>query len=141
MDFDPVIDSALGCLGAPEVVPDTILPAQFFPRAAALAPERRLMMAVLARSLLDLQSNAGTGTRRARRHLAEVEAWFASDDDVWPFSFVNLCHALDLDPSSVRSRHVRWRRVARAHVVGLRVRGSAAARPAADQAQGLACAG
>ena len=141
MDFDPVIDSALGCLGAPGVVPDTILPAQFFARAAALAPERRLMMAVLARSLRDLQSNAGTGTRRARQHLAEVEAWLASDDDGWPFSFVNLCHALDLDPSSVRSRHVRWRRVARAHVVGLRVRGSAAARPAADPAQGLACAG
>jgi hypothetical protein len=141
MDFDPVIDSALGCLGAPEVVPDTILPAQFFPRVAALAPERRLMMAVLARSLLDLQSNAGTGTRRARRHLAEVEAWFASDDDVWPFSFVNLCHALDLDASSVRSRLLRWQRVARANVVSLPVQGSAAARLAADRGQGLACAG
>jgi len=141
MDFDPVIDSALGCLGAPEVVPDTILPAQFFPRAAALAPERRLIMAVLARSSRDLQSNAGTGTRRARRHLAEVEAWLASDDDGWPFSFMNLCHVLDLDLSSVRSGHMRWRRVARAHVVGLRVRGSAAARPAADQARGLPCAG
>jgi hypothetical protein len=141
MDFDSVIDSALGCLGAPEVVPDTILPAQFFPRAAALAPERRLMMAVLARSLLDLPSNAGTGTQRARRHLAEVEAWFVSDDDVWPFSFVNLCHALDLDASSVRSHLVRWRRAAHTNVVSLPVQGSAAARPAAAQAQGLACAG
>src|SRR4029450_10125016 len=126
MDFAPVIDSALGCLGAPEVVPDTILLAQFFPRAAALAPERRLMMAVLARSLLDLPSNARTARRRARRRLAAGEAWFASDDDVWPFSFVNLCHALDLDPSSVRSRHVRWRRVAPAHAVGLRGRGGRA---------------
>jgi hypothetical protein len=89
----------------------------------------------------DLQSSAGTGTLRARRHLAEVEAWFASDDDVWPFSFVNLCHALDLDASSVRSRLLRWQRVARANVVSLPVQGSAAARPAADQAQGLACAG
>ena len=142
MDFDPVIDAALGCLGAPEVVPDiTILPAQFFPRSGALPPERRLMMAVLARALLDLQTHAGTGTRRARRHLAEVEAWFASDDDVWPCSFVNLCHALDLDASSVRSRLVRWRRAARTNVVSLPVQGSAAARPAADQPQGLACAG
>jgi hypothetical protein len=141
MDFDSVIDSALGCLGAPEVVPETILPAQFFPRVAALAPERRLMMAVLARSLLDLRSNDATGTRRARRHLAEVEAWFASDDDVWPFSFVNLCHALDLDASSVRSRLVRWRRAAHRNVVGLPVEESAAAWPAVDQAQGLACAG
>jgi hypothetical protein len=141
MDFDSVIDSALGCLGAPEVVPETILPAQLFPRAAALAPERRLMMAVLARSLRDLRSNAGTGTRRARKHLAEVEAWFASDDDVWPFSFVNLCHALDLDASSVRSRLVRWRRAARTNVVSLPVQGSAAARPAASRTQDIACAG
>jgi hypothetical protein len=141
-DFAPVIDAAFRCLRGPHDVPDTtVLPAQFFPRAAALAPERRLMMAVLARALLDLQTHAGTGARRARRHLAEAEAWFASDDDVWPFSFVNLCHALDLDASSVRGRLVRWRRAAHTNVVSLPVQGSAAAWPAADQAQGLACAG
>jgi hypothetical protein len=51
-----------------------------------------------------------------------------------------LCHALDLDASSVRSR-VRRRRAARTNVVSLPVQGSAAARPAADRTQGLACAG
>jgi hypothetical protein len=141
MDLDPVIDAALGCLGGPDVPDITILPAQFFPRSGALPPERRLMMAVLARALLDLQTHAGTGTRRASRHLAEVEAWFASDDDVWPFSFVSLCLALDLDADAIRSRLVRWRRAARANVVRLAVEGSAAARHAADQTQGLACAG
>ena len=99
------------------------------------------MMAVLARALLDLQTHAGTGTPQARRHLAAVEGWFGSDDDVWPCSFVNLCHALDLDAFSVRSHLVRWRRAARTNVVSLPVQGSAAARPAAAQAQGLACAG
>ena len=141
MDFDLVIDAALGCLGGPDVPDITILPAQFFPRSGALPPERRLMMAVLARALLDLQTHAGTGTLRASRHLAEVEAWFASDDDVWPFSFVSLCLALDLDADAIRSRLVRWRRAARANVVSLAVEGSAAARHAADQTQGLACAG
>ena len=142
MDLDPVIDAALGRLRGPHDVPDTtVLPAQFFPRSVVRPPERRLMMAVLARALLDLQTHAGTGTRRARQHLAEVEAWLASDDDGWPFSFVNLCHALDLDASSVRSRLVRWRRAAHTNVVSLPVQGSAAARPAADPAQGLACAG
>jgi hypothetical protein len=141
MDFAPVIDTALGCLGGPDVPDITILPAQFFPRPGALSPERRLMMIVLARALLDLQTHAGTGTPRARRHLAEVEAWFAADDDVWPFSFVNLCHALDLDAAAVRSRLVRWRRAARANVVRLSVERSAAARSAASRTQDLACAG
>ncbi len=134
MDFDQVIDSALGCLGAPEVVPDTILPAQFFPGTAARGPERRLMMAVLARALLDLQRDAGPGTRRARRHLAEVEAWFASDSDVWPFSFVNICHALALDAAAVRSRLGPWRQGAQPKVVRLPI-------PAADEAARLARAG
>ena len=141
MDFDSVIDSVLGCLGGPDIPDITILPAQFFRRSGALPPERRLMMAVLAKALLDLQTHAGTGTPRARRHLAEVEAWFASDDHVWPCSFVNLCHALDLDAAAVRRRLVGWRRAARANVVRLAVERSAAARPAASRIQGLACAG
>ena len=141
MDFDPVIDSVLGCLGGPDVPDIAILPAQFFRRSGALPPERRLMMAVLRKALLDLQTHAGTGTPRARRHLAEVEAWFASDDHVWPCSFVNLCHALDLDAAAVRRRLVGWRRAARANVVRLSVERGAAARPAASRIQGLACAG
>jgi hypothetical protein len=141
MDVAPMIDAALGCLGGPDVPDITILPAQFFPRSGAFPPERRLMMAVLARALLDLQTHAGTGTPRARRHLAEVEAWFASDDDVWPCSFVNLCHALDLDAEAVRRRLVGWRRAARANVVCLSVERSAAARPAASGSHDLACAG
>jgi hypothetical protein len=142
MDFALEIDAALGRLGGPDVVPDiTILPAQFIPRSGALPPERRLMMAVLARALLDLQTHAGAATLRARRHRAEVEAWFASNDDVWPFSFVNLCHALDLDADAVRSRLVGWRRAPRAKVVRLSVERRAAARPAAFRTQDLACAG
>ena len=141
MDVDPMIDTVLGGLGGPDVPDITILPAQVFPRPGALAPERRLMMAVLARALLDLQTHAGTGTPRARRHLAEVEAWFASDDDVWPCSFVNVCHALDLDADAVRSRLVPRRRAARANVVSISVERSAAVRHAADPTQGLVCAG
>jgi hypothetical protein len=142
MDLDPVIDAALGRLRGPHDVPDTtVLPAQFFPRSVVRPPERRLMMAVLARALLDLQTHAGTGTPQARRHLAAVEGWFGSDDDVWPFSFVNLCHALDLDTDAVRRRLVGWRRATRANVVRLSVERSATAWPAASRTQGLACVG
>ena len=141
MNVDPVIDSAIRCLGGPDVPEITILPAQFFPHSGALPPERRLMMAVLARALLDLQMHAGTGTLRARRHRAEVEAWFVSDDRVWPCSFVNLCHALDLDADAVRSSLVGWRRAACTNVVRLSIERSAAARPAASRTRDLACAG
>src|SRR4029450_2398919 len=60
---------------------------------------------------------------------------FPSADAGCPFPFVNLCHALDLDACSVRSRLVRWRRVAGAHVVTLPVQGGTAASPPGAPAQ------
>lgn len=41
---------------------------------------------------------------RGRRLLAETLEWFDSPDESWPFSFRNICAALDLDASWVR----RW---------------------------------
>jgi hypothetical protein len=41
-------------------------------------------------------------TGRDARLTAEVEAWFATDDPCWPFSFVNLCAALELSPDRLR---------------------------------------
>src|SRR5205823_6784470 len=86
---DPMIDSTLGSPEGPGVVPETILPEQFFRPSAALPPEQRLMLAVLEAALLDLLRSAAIGTPRARRLLAEVDAWFAADGEDWPFSFVN----------------------------------------------------
>lgn len=40
---------------------------------------------------------------RARRLFAEATEWIAADDREWPFSFVNVCDALDLSVSRVRS--------------------------------------
>jgi hypothetical protein len=42
-------------------------------------------------------------TLRARKHLGELEHWFASDDTVYPFSFLRICQALALDPGWVRA--------------------------------------
>src|SRR5436853_539398 len=94
---DPMIDSAFESAEGPGVVPETILPEQFFRPSAALPPEKRLMLAVLEGALLDLQRSAGARTPRARRLRDEVDAWFAADGEDWPFSFVNLCYALGLD--------------------------------------------
>jgi hypothetical protein len=40
--------------------------------------------------------------RRDRRLWLEVDQWFREDDYHWPFSFVNICLALDLPPKMVR---------------------------------------
>jgi hypothetical protein len=138
---DPMIDSTLGFPDGLGVVPEAILPEQFFRPSAALPPEKRLMLAVLEGALLDLQRSAVARTPRARRLADEVDAWFAADDEGWPCSFLNVCQALGLDVSAVRTRVARWQRTALAKVVSLPLEGSDAGRHPADQAPNLARAG
>ena len=136
-----MIDSVLGSPEGPGVVAETILPEQFFRPSAALPPEKRLMLAVLEGALLDLQRSAGARTPRARRLADEVDAWFAADDEGWPCSFLNVCQALGLDVSAVRTRAARWRAEAQASVVTLRVERADAYHPALDAERSVATAG
>jgi hypothetical protein len=136
-----MIDFTVGSPEAPGIVPETILPAQFFRPSAALLPEKRLMMAVLAGALLDLQRSAGARPPRARRRAAEVDAWFAADDEGWPCSFLNVCQALGLDVSAVRTRAARWRKEALTNVVTLRVERTHAYHPAVNAERSVATAG
>ena len=138
---DPMIDSAFGSAEAPGVVPETILPEQFFRPSAALPPEKRLMLAVLEGALLDLQRSAGARTPRARRLADEVDAWFAADNEGWPCSFLNVCQALGLDVSAVRTRAARWRTEARANAVTLRVERTDAYHPPVNAERSVATAG
>ena len=87
---------------APET---TVLPEQFRLQAKtdAFLPAKRLMVAVLERALGEYELYAARTDGRGRRQLAEVEAWFASDEVRWPFSFVAICEALGLDVPFVRA--------------------------------------
>src|SRR5260221_9877416 len=60
-----------------------------------------LMRAVLADALDCLHLGAGS-TTRTRRLAHEAQAWVHSNDERWPFAFVNVCCALGLDPAAVR---------------------------------------
>jgi len=51
---------------------------------------------------MDIIKNARAVQPRGRRLFAEATEWFAEDDRGWPFSFVNICEALDLSVSRVR---------------------------------------
>jgi len=130
---DPMIDSTLGSPDGPGVVPEAILPEQFFRPSAALPPEKRLMLAVLEGALLDLKRSAGARTPRARRLADEVDAWFAADDESWPCSFLRICDALGLDASAVRSRVARWRTEGSTNVVTLRIERVDAHHPAVGE--------
>lgn len=69
----------------------------------AFQPERRLMLAVLEEAAAVLWKHAARRSRSSRRRLEEAVTWCNSDDVSWPFSFVNVCQALDLDTEWVRS--------------------------------------
>ena len=95
--------------------PDTILPWQMDnarQRRHSLQPERQLMFAVLDDAVNTYCRYLRDPNPRERRAFAEAEGWFVTDDPTWPFSFVNICQALDLDVSWVRSRLDHWREAA-----------------------------
>jgi hypothetical protein len=46
---------------------------------------------------------------RARRLAEEAEEWFVSEDERWPFSFINVCCVLGINPEYVRKGLKQWR--------------------------------
>ena len=80
-----------------------LLPAQLLD-APRRTPEQRLMAAVLEDAMRELSRPGGEWPGARTRRLAEIRDWFASDDVAWPFSFVNVCEALDLDVGRFRAR-------------------------------------
>jgi len=80
-----------------------VMPSQFypqFPNEGTLAGEKRLMLAVLA-DAVDILLKGDGRDGRSRRLLLETAQWIRADDD-GPFSFVNVCETLGLNPSCLR---------------------------------------
>ena len=65
------------------------------------------MLAVLEDALGIYRKYAGVPGRRRRRLITETEQWLFSDDTGWPFSFVNVCHALGIDVALFRAQRRR----------------------------------
>jgi hypothetical protein len=116
---------------------EDILPDQFFSspyEAYAKRPEVSLMRAVLEDAFACFQSQFISTSTRSLRLAREAEAWFASDATDWPFTFVNICMALGLDPIYVRQGLNQWhshrpeeiRRKKRRVIMGRRIEGIAA---------------
>jgi hypothetical protein len=74
-------------------------------------PERRLLFAILTDALVRFRRLANAPRSvHANRELVEAERWIRSDDREWPFSYVNVCEALDIAPEPLRKAVLAWRR-------------------------------
>ncbi len=106
------LSAALNTLPLVRVVPE-----QFYPPPTPPHTERgevRLMRAVLADALLCFQKYA-LSPRRARQRLhEEAKEWIFANEHHWPFSFVNVCAVLGLDPDYIRLLLKRWQQKAQA---------------------------
>jgi hypothetical protein len=92
--------------------PDLLLPLQFFAglrRKAQADGERRLMLAILEDAVDCFQKYAMAKDGRTRQLFADAEQWFLSDDRRWPFSFVNVCEALEIQPQFLRRGLLSWK--------------------------------
>jgi hypothetical protein len=91
---------------------DLIVPSQFFDRIRAeqsSQPEKRLMLAVMEDAIATFQKSVHGATRRQRRLLRETEEWIGSENDGWPFSFENICAALDIEAEYLRKGIKQWK--------------------------------
>lgn len=92
--------------------PDTLVPAQYFDRVGsdvAFQPEKRLMLAVLEEAIATFQRHVLADNRRSQRLVEEVESWTSGAEADWPFSFENVCAALNLEPEYLRTGMDRWK--------------------------------
>lgn len=110
----PVLPLLLYDLGAASQMLATavVLPEQFYspPRTGAdQRGEVALMQAVLEDAIGCFQKQFVRKGRRVVRLAREAEEWFWADDLRWPFSFVNVCAALGLDPDYIRRGLKQWR--------------------------------
>jgi hypothetical protein len=70
-----------------------------------LSPSQNLMFAVFESAVHDLQRYCGATEKWEKRLFCEAQEWFLSRDEHYVFSFVMICHVLELDPDTV-CRHL-----------------------------------
>ncbi len=85
---------------------DILLPSQFYALRGGrcFSGEQRLMLAILADAINIFQGCHCSGQATKSRLFREAEEWIFGSDDRWPFSFVNVCEALGIEPQALRKR-------------------------------------
>lgn len=100
-----------GALGS-IFVPDVITPEQYYDSRrddSAIAPVKRLMMAVLEDALRCFQNNSDAKSGPRKRLFTEAEQWLCGEDGDGPFSFETVCETLGIEPGFLRAGLREWR--------------------------------
>ena len=63
---------------------------------------RDLAAGILQQARLDLRRFHGATSGLEREFYLDAYRWVTSDDSSWPFSFLNVCQALNLAPETAR---------------------------------------
>ena len=90
-----------------------VLPEQFYHTVLPSAQQSghiALRWAVLADALHCLIKASKKEGKREQRLAKETAEWVFTDEFDWPFSFVNICAALRIDPAYIRRGLLRWMR-------------------------------
>ena len=82
-------------------VPQVVIPAQWARRSRAGLGERRLMVAVLLDAVAVYSKCRARGV--VNRRFREVDRWFRSHDQEWPFAFERICEVLSIDAALIRA--------------------------------------
>jgi hypothetical protein len=82
---------------------------QLFRQKSHFDPEEKLMFAVLADAIECFQKYFGANAPRRRKLFTEAEAWISRRDSLWPYSFENICEALNIDQNYLRLGLTQWR--------------------------------
>jgi hypothetical protein len=61
-----------------------------------------LAAGILKQAALDLRRFHGATSALEREFYLDAHRWVTSDDCSWPFSFLNVCQALNLAPETIR---------------------------------------
>jgi hypothetical protein len=91
---------------------ESILPSQFFEIRERKETEegvRRLMLAVLTDAVRCYQVGCDAQMPARKRAFREAERWLFDSTTDGPFSFENVCGALDISPEYLRDMVRRWR--------------------------------
>jgi len=67
---------------------------------------KELATGVLKQAAADLRRFHGATSAVEREFYLDAYRWLTADDSSWPFSFLNVCHLLDLTPETVREELV-----------------------------------
>jgi hypothetical protein len=72
-------------------------------QSGEVCPERRLAAAVFSQAADDLQKFRSVRRRAGYSLYADARKWIASNDRLWPYSFLNVCDVLHLTADLIRA--------------------------------------